>query len=65
MRKTSLEPQQNCSIKKSLQKMANNRKIKSAPKSEKFAIMHGLYPLQNRQFGPKIKTLKNMGKTSL
>ena len=27
--------------------------------------MHGLKPLQNRQFGSKIKTLKYMRKTSL
>ena len=27
--------------------------------------MHGLYPLQNRQFGSKIKMFKNMLKTSL
>ena len=41
------------------------RKITSVPKWEKFAIMHGLYPLQNRQFGSKIKMFKNMLKTSL
>ena len=32
---------------------------------ENFAIMHGLYPLQKRQFGSKIETFKTMRKTSL
>ena len=65
MGKTSLERQQNCSIKKSTPKRPNVRKITSVPKSETLAIMHGLYPLKNRHFGSIIKILKNMGKTTL
>ena len=41
------------------------RKITSVPKWEKLAIMRGLHPLQNRQFGSKIKMFKNMQKASL
>ena len=64
IQKTSLEPQQKCSTQKSTAKTPNIRKI-SVPKSEKFAIIHALQPLQNRQFGPKLKMLKNMRKTSV
>ena len=65
MQKTSLEPQQKYSTQKSTPETPNSRKITSVPKSEKLAIMHGLYPLQNRQFGSKYGKVKNMQKTSL
>ena len=65
MRKTSLKPKQKCSTQKSTPKTPNSRKVARVPKSEKFPIMHGLQPLQNRQFGSKIKMFKNMRKTSL
>ena len=65
MQKTSLEPQQKCSTQKSTSKTPNIPKIASVPKSEKFAIIHGLQPWENRQFGSKIKMFKNMRKTSL
>ena len=65
MRKTSLGPRQKCSTQKSTPKTPNIPKITSVPKSEKFAIMHGLQPLQNRQFGSKINMFKNMRNTSL
>ena len=65
MLKTSLEPQQKCSKQKSTPKTPNSRKITSVPKWEKYAIMHGLYPFQNGQFGSKIKMLRNIRKTSL
>ena len=65
MGKTSPERQQNFSLQKATPKHLNIRKITSVPKSEKFAIVHGLQPLQNPQFGSKIKTFKNMQKTVL
>ena len=45
--------------------MPNNRKITrhSAPKSEKFAIMRQVQPLENRQFAPIIKTSKTCEKS--
>ena len=45
--------------------MPDNRKITSAPKSEKLAIMHWVEPLESRQSGPIIKNFKNMRKKSL
>ena len=65
MRETSLERRQKCSTQKCTPKTPNTLKITSVPKSENFAITHGLQPLQNRQFGSKIKMLKNMRKKSL
>ena len=65
IQKTSLEPQENYLMQKCTPKTPYIRKITSVPKWEKFAIMHGLYPLPNRQFGSKIEMFKNMLKTSL
>ena len=65
MLKTSLEPQKKCSKQKSTPKTPNVGKITSVLKSEKCAIMHGLQPFKNGQFGSKIKMLKNIRKTSL
>ena len=65
MGKTSLEPQQKFSTQKLTPKPPNIRKITGVQKSEKFGVIHELQPLQNRQFGSKIKMFKNMGKMSL
>ena len=46
--------------KKMLQKTPNIRRIASFRKSLKLATTHGLWPLQNAQFGSKIKIRKNM-----
>ena len=61
----SVEPQQKYSKQKFTRKTPNSRKIKSVPKSEKFVIMHGVQPVQNRRFLSKMKMFKNMLKTSL
>ena len=65
MEKTSLGPRQKCSTQKSTPKTWHIRKITSVPKTEKFAIMDGLQPLQKRQYGPKTKMFKNIWRTSL
>ena len=47
-----------CVKKKQLQQTPNIQKMTSLPKSAKLVTMHGLKPLQNSQFGSKIKILK-------
>ena len=42
MRKTSLGPQPKCPTQKFTPKTPNTPKMASVPKSEKFAIIHGL-----------------------
>ena len=50
---------------KRLYKTPNIRKMTSFQKTPKLVTMHRLQPLQNAQFGSKLKTIKNVYETSL
>ena len=60
MREKAVKARYTCIMKKPLQKTANIRKITPFWKLAKVATMQRLQPLQNGQFGSKIKNAKNM-----
>ena len=53
----------NLVCKKPLQKTPNSRKMRAISKWPKLATMYGLQPMQNSQFGSKIKNSQKMQKT--
>ena len=65
MPKTTLEAHQSCSMEKAAPKTANIREKKRFQNLPKMATMQKLQPLQNAQFGTKVKITKNTQKTTL
>ena len=62
MRKTTLEPHLSCSVQETAPKISYYSKNDNFSKIGNVAIALNL---QNRQFGSKIKILKNIPKTTL
>ena len=68
LRKTILQEHQTCSVPKTAIKNTNIREMRPILKSailQRPQPMQSLYPLQDGQFGSKIKNAKNMRKTIL
>ena len=65
MPKTTLEAHQSCSIEKAAPKTASIREKRRFQNLPKMATMQTLQPLQNAQFGSKLKITKNTQKTTL
>ena len=65
MRKTILQLNQSTCAEKTTPKTPNIRKMTQVRGVAKLSILQSLKPLQNGQFGSKIKYAKNMRKTIL
>ena len=63
--KTTREAHQSCCMEKAAPKTANIRKKRRLQNLPKMATMQRLQPLQNAQFGSKLKISKSMPKTIL